>query len=1166
MTLLIQGLIWYGCDEDSNIELQKELQNDQIELYGEINQVYVTRVNDAGFADGDAIGVFVVDYENGESSPLNVTGNHADNVRFTYNEETGKWAGDIQLYWTDKVTPVDVYSYYPYDANLAEVKRYSHTILSDQQKEVNGISGYEISDFLWAKAEKMSSSDGVISLMHNHLMAGIQVNLLKGYGFTDTEWENLEKQIIIENTQVNTWVDLATGEISLNGTEIEKEPINAIRNGDVWRAVVAPQIIPEGTVLLTACVDSVKYQHIHPIEPLEYISGKMHKFTIVVNQRLPEGDFEFEVLQEAITAWESDEMSHASVIRQYIDVSVDEPGSLSQIINGLKLLPEDIINLKLSGVVNENDFRYIRESLFNLEALNMKDLKTIDCPIRWGEQSIENAIPTEAFKDLHSLKYVVFPDDLKALGEGCFYGVNLTGNLILPNRLEYIGSNAFCGYGAMHNSLTGKLKIPSQVKYIGDHAFERCDFTGELVLPESMEYLGSGAFQDCKYLTGTIQIPNGLTEVNDAWTGTNLTGTIIIPQGVKIVNGIGGKYCSVYFPEGVEYIHSVFESEIVVDPVYANEGPLLLRTSLKGDIHIPNSLKSLSYGAFYGTQISHVTFPDHLKEIPYGAFAHTQLMDTLVLPKSLTKIVEGAFYNCEQLEAVIIPEGVTDIDAEAFSRCYHLIYVQCLGKKPPVLHKTVTMFGEIAGAFDGVNKEHLTLVVPDGCVEAYRNADGWNEFKRITEYRNFVCRPISAKLLNNANTREMILNADDAWQVKSKPDWCSISAMSGYKKTPLTVSINRLERNQGNRYDSIVFQLTNQPEVTTCYYISQYDYEHEEDGELLLQQADCGKGINICMVGDGYDAEDISNGTYLNDMQQCVEYFFDVEPYKTYRDYFNVSVLFPLSEESGIASINRWRDTKFGITLGKREGRITADDGSIFTYASDHSALMDENNAGQALVIALANAEEYDGVTTMWPNGAATAVCTKSTSAYPHDARGLIQHEAGGHGFGKLGDEYIYHNAFIQTCQCSDGCLHVPGLLSDKAMGWCRNLSLNGRYSNHEWRQLMFHPNYSDYVDLYEGGYFHSHGVYRSEANSCMNNNVPYFSAVSRMAIVERIMEYAGEKFDFEEFVRKDSREMGRDFTRSGNIPAYPYNMDAPARPTVAPVMMKGSPFDLKNK
>jgi hypothetical protein len=64
-------------------------------------------------------------------------------------------------------------------------------------------------------------------------------------------------------------------------------------------------------------------------------------------------------------------------------------------------------------------------------------------------------------------------------------------------------------------------------------------------------------------------------------------------------------------------------------------------------------------------------------------------------------------------------------------------------------------------------------------------------------------------------------------------------------------------------------------------------------------------------------------------------------------------------------------------------------------------------------------------------------------------------------------------------------------------------------------------------VDVYEGGYFHSRGVYRSEPTSCMNNNIPYFSAISRQAIVERIMEYAGETFDLESFYALDSDEFG---------------------------------------
>ena len=42
-----------------------------------------------------------------------------------------------------------------------------------------------------------------------------------------------------------------------------------------------------------------------------------------------------------------------------------------------------------------------------------------------------------------------------------------------------------------------------------------------------------------------------------------------------------------------------------------------------------------------------------------------------------------------------------------------------------------------------------------------------------------------------------------------------------------------------------------------------------------------------------------------------------------------------------------------------------------------------------------------------------------------------------------------------------------------------------------------------------------------------MNNNIPYYSAISRQAMVERIMEYAGEKFDLEEFIAKDVTTAG---------------------------------------
>ena len=144
-----------------------------------------------------------------------------------------------------------------------------------------------------------------------------------------------------------------------------------------------------------------------------------------------------------------------------------------------------------------------------------------------------------------------------------------------------------------------------------------------------------------------------------------------------------------------------------------------------------------------------------------------------------------------------------------------------------------------------------------------------------------------------------------------------------------------------------------------------------------------------------------------------------------------------------------------------------------------------------------------------------------SDDAFPYDFRGIVQHEAGGHGFAKLADEYIYHNIFIQSCKCLC-CYHLHEFYSSKSRGWHRNLETTGDMDQVGWSHLIFHPKYSNIVDIYEGGYFHSRGVFRSEPNSCMNNCIPYFSAISRQEAVERIMRYAGEEFDINDFYAKD--------------------------------------------
>ena len=110
------------------------------------------------------------------------------------------------------------------------------------------------------------------------------------------------------------------------------------------------------------------------------------------------------------------------------------------------------------------------------------------------------------------------------------------------------------------------------------------------------------------------------------------------------------------------------------------------------------------------------------------------------------------------------------------------------------------------------------------------------------------------------------------------------------------------------------------------------------------------------------------------------------------------------------------------------------------------------------------------------------------------------------------------------------------------------------------WSHLIFDDRYSDIVDIYEGGYMHNRGVFRSEPNSCMNNDIPYYSTISRESIVKRIKAYAGETYSFEDFVKNDKRDAGIVESR-----VFGGNGDQRTAGTYqhAPMIHKGSPLKM---
>ncbi len=1152
---ILTSVLLVGCAED-DVFTGKPIDQQELQIDASIQQEYLSRVNDNGFTQGDAIGVYVVDYENGNPCALKTDGNHADNVKFTFGD-TG-WSSATHLYWTDDKTSVDAYSYYPFMESIADVESIPFAVEHRQDTEATAQKpgGYEESDFLWAKASGAHPLAPII-LHHQHLMAGIQVSLIEGEGFNG-EWSSLDKAVTVTNTKLGAHINLQTGVVTVDETDTQGTIIPYNR-GNEWRCVVVPQTVEAAKDLIQIVIDGDLYELLRS-ESTTYQAGKISKFAIKVDKR-EKGDYQFTLVSESVVAWENDEISHKAEAKAYITVNVPQAGGLQASLDAAELRCEEITNLKLTGRINQKDFEFMLSNLTFLEALNLKDVKIVDCYFD-GERE-DNVIPDHAFwrypytlgNIMPTLKYIVFPDNLKKIGSYAFRGTTLCHEIILPEGLTYVDDHAFDNTdvngefgegssGIWYTNTIRRISLPSTLKHIGTGAFAGCPIEQELLLPEELEYLGAGAFSSCKGLTGELRIPQTLTTIGNAcFYENNFNGNLNIPASVSEIGEkafAGTGFSSLTLHEGLKTIR-----------LWAFSGG-----TFDGDLVLPSTVTVLEAYAFEQTGFKHVYMPDNFEEIPEGLFYRCkELIDTVVIPSKVNHIAQNAFSGCERLTAVVLPKNLLSIGSECFRNCYSLDYIQCLSETPPVL--------EGSGHFNGVAKDNVTLVVPKGCVDAYKNAPGWGEFKRISEYRNFMCRPQMARLLNKGNVRDIILNADGAWTVTHSPSWAHISETSGEKKTQLTVTIDALAQGGGNRTDSIVFSLAGENH-TTCYKIEQYDSPYDEDASLTLQSATKGDGINLVFIGDGYDAKDIAAGDYLDDMKQQVEYFFDVEPYKSYRNYFNVYTAFAMSYESGIGTLNTLRDVKFNTMTVSSTGRITTDFDAALYYAVDNTPVA-ETDIDALTCVLTPNTTVYDGVTQMWTGtrgGAAVALCPKSEEEYPYDARGIVQHEAGGHGFGKFADEYIYYAAWIQTCKCNYG--HVAELKEMQAVGWGENLSLDGKYTTVPWRHLINDNRFNDIVDIYEGGYFHLRGVYRSEQNSCMNKNVPYYSTWCREIIVRRIKMLAGETFNFEDFVANDSREWGRDFTMLSRNPRQ-VNVSAP-RHGQGPVISTSKPKRPINK
>lgn len=300
--------------------------------------------------------------------------------------------------------------------------------------------------------------------------------------------------------------------------------------------------------------------------------------------------------------------------------------------------------------------------------------------------------------------------------------------------------------------------------------------------------------------------------------------------------------------------------------------------------------------------------------------------------------------------------------------------------------------------------------------------------------------------------------------------------------------------------------------------------DYSQDGNVVtLQKATVGKGIDVVFMGDGYVDVDVADPeVYEQTMRNGMECLFAVEPLKSLRDRFNVYMV-------KVVSKNRYtKDGKQALgydyeKIGSYVGRTGAD------FSKSHTCVI-QNKSNDFFI---------SGNTDMFAEGGSLAFIEQG------QASSVVLHETGGHGIGKLLDEYIYAGYEDNEIQ--------PGAEEEfknwikneyHSRGWGMNVSAESEPDKVPWSRMLADEWFKTETGIYAGAWMWPKNLWRPSENSVMNSDYSRFNAPSREAIYKIVMtqsEGSGWTYDFETFKAFDRKAMtAATKAQAGNREAQP--------------------------
>ncbi len=206
--------------------------------------------NDTAFEDGDRAGLYVVNRINGKMESLLPSGNHIDNMRFTYH---GTWTPSQPIYWMDEQTKADFYLYYPYSSEMDDPRYWTVNVPTDQSTEAAMLQA----DVLVGRAFNVAPASQAVELKARHMMSRLTITLQASQGMTEEKLREADLKVLVNGLITEATVNIATAIATASGTE--RHDIQACQTDALTFTVTAvPQTVTEGA-FITIVVNGDRY-------------------------------------------------------------------------------------------------------------------------------------------------------------------------------------------------------------------------------------------------------------------------------------------------------------------------------------------------------------------------------------------------------------------------------------------------------------------------------------------------------------------------------------------------------------------------------------------------------------------------------------------------------------------------------------------------------------------------------------------------------------------------------------------------------------------------------------------------------------------------------------------------------------------------------------------